>query len=283
MTSKAFFHAARNKILFNWLPFIRPAVYFCFPPNETPVFILGNQKSGTSAIAALLAKATRNSYDIDLGGLRVPEYEKIYFHKSLLPNVIRQRAAIEFSKDIVKEPNLTFLYSELRSLYPKAKFVFIVRDPRANIRSILNRLNIPGNLSSIDVNKYPELSPMWHAILLNKWVGNYDVSINYIGRSSERWQQSVNSYLESPDNCVLVRYEDFDQEKIATIEAIATALNLPIQADISPYIDIQYQPAGLKTTDYLSFFGSTNLNIIQHQCATGIRLLEYPLIPTDTP
>ena len=171
---KAYGHILRNKLLFNWAPALRPAVYRFYRIREAPIFVLGNQKSGTSAIAALLAKACGLSYDIDLGGLRVREYERIYADPTpqTLRAVLRDRATIEMSKAVVKEPNLTFLAARLRALHPRARHVFIVRDPRANIRSICNRLQLPGHLASIDTADYPEISPMWEAILYNRWVGD---------------------------------------------------------------------------------------------------------------
>ncbi len=275
MTTKTLLHILRNKLLFNWAPTLRTVVYPFFPPNAAPLFVLGNQKSGTSIIAALLAQATNSSFDIDMGGLRIPEYERIYADKSALPEIIRRRAAIEFSKGVVKEPGLTFLYPELCRLYPDAKFVFIARDPRDNIRSILNRLRIPGNLAGIDPARYPEITPMWHAILYNRWLGDPAADLNYVGRCAERWQRAVATYLSAPERARLVKYEDFNQDKAATIESIARDLGLPIRRDISPLVDVQYQTAGRKITDYPRFFGPANLATILDICRPGMEAFGY--------
>lgn len=275
MTRKTFFQAARNKLLFNWLPVCRPAVYAWFSPHKDPIIVLGNQKAGTSAVAALLAIATGRSYDIDLGGLRVPQYENIYAGTETLANVIRRRARIEFSKGVIKEPNLTFLYPQLQNLYPQARFVFVVRDPRANIRSILNRLGIPGHLERISPRAYPELSPMWEAILMNRWVGDPGRELNYVGRSAERWQRAADICPPTDGAIHPIRYEDFRGDKAASIYRLAERLGLPRKNDISARVNVQYQPAGRPVTDYAAFFGRQNLATLLDVCRPGMAAYGY--------
>lgn len=277
MEPKAYAHILRNKILFNWAPVLRPLVYRFYPPTQAPVFVLGNQKAGTSAIAALLARACGLSYDIDLGGLRIPEYEEIYADRSKLSAVLAKRAGVEFSKGLVKEPNLTFLLPELLRLHPRSRIVFVVRDPRANIRSILNRLQIPGDLDAIDRTDYPELSPMWEAILFNHWVGNPDRPLNYVARSAERWQQATNLLEAHSHRVEHIRYEDFLVDKSKAIQQLAESLGLPAPHDIRRWVDVQFQPAGKPVSDYQAFFGATNLAAIEQECANGMHLLNYPL------
>jgi len=279
MEIKPYTQALRNKLLFNWVPAIRPLVYTFYTPQAAPVFVMGNQKSGTSAVAALLARACGLSYDIDIGGFRVPEYTDIYADQTKLSSLIRRRAKIEFSKGLVKEPNLTFLLPEIRRLHPRSRLAFVVRDPRANIRSTLNRLEIPGNLQSIVPDEYPELSPMWRAILFNEWVGDPGRKLNYIGRSAERWRIATEHYQNAGEAAALIRYEDFKRTKQAAIEDLARRLGLVVKHDISSFVDVQFQPAGQQTTDFLSFFGSANLATIEQECAAGMRLFQYHTSP----
>jgi len=279
MEIKPYTQALRNKLLFNWTPFLRPLVYAFYSPKATPVFVMGNQKSGTSAVAALLARACGLSYDIDIGGFRVPEYTAIYADRNQLGPLIRQRATIEFSKGLVKEPNLTFLLPEMLRLYPRSRLAFVVRDPRANIRSTLNRLKIPGDLPAIKPDEYPELSPMWRSILFNEWVGDPARYLNYIGRSAERWRIATELYQTAGPAAELLRYEDFRSAKKAAIEDLAARLGLTVKHDISPYVAVQFQPAGQRTTDFLSFFGATNLATIERECAAGMQALHYDLSP----
>lgn len=277
MELKAYGHILRNKVLFNWAPAVRPLVYRFYTAAEAPVYVLGNQKSGTSAIAALLARACGLSYDIDIGGFRVPEYEAIFQNPARLPELIGKRAAIEFSKDLVKEPGLTFLLPEIRRLHPRSRHVFVIRDPRANIRSMLNRLQVPGDLPEIVADDFPEISPMWHAILFNRWVGDPARELNYVGRAAERWRIAAELYLASGPETQLIRYEDFRADKLAAIGDLATRLGLEVHHDITPYLDVQYQVAGKRVSDYESFFGPDNLAIIMQECGAAMNQLGYTL------
>ena len=62
-------------------------------------------------------------------------------HRHEVPlDALVQRYRLAFSRPVVKEPNLTFLYDELVRRFPQARVGLIIRDPRDNIRSLLERL-----------------------------------------------------------------------------------------------------------------------------------------------
>jgi hypothetical protein len=110
--------------------------------NERPVFVLGNQKSGTTAIAVLLGQHTGLSTSL---GLTTQHSGRVVdIHRGNAPiDALVQENELEFSRDLIKDSNLTFLYRYLRDRFPEARFAMVVRDPRANVRSILDRLSIP--------------------------------------------------------------------------------------------------------------------------------------------
>ncbi|NJC26120.1 sulfotransferase [Neolewinella antarctica] len=274
MEFKSYSHILRNKVLFDWAPFLRPIAYSAYAINSSPVIVLGNQKAGTSAIAALLAKATGGSYDIDLAGFRNPEYAALHAGAIDIKKVVQERALIEFSKDIVKEPGLTFLYPQLKEAFPQARFVFIVRDPRANIRSTLNRLNIPGSKTAIDPIEYPQISPIWKSILMNEW-GRGTPGGSHIVRSAERWQQAVDLCADDDSRMHLIRYEDFNRGKVDAIEELAERLGRPVMSDITPFVDVQFQPKGKKVNSYTNFFGEENLRWIENICNRGMKKFNY--------
>ncbi|RME38856.1 MAG: hypothetical protein D6788_06610, partial [Planctomycetota bacterium] len=113
-------------------------------PHPAPVIVLGNQKSGTTVIAALLAESAGCAVTLDIFfRFRRPVLARLLTGRDSLDRFIR-RHPYWFSHPIIKEPSLTFFHDDLRRLFPSARFVFIVRDPRDNIRSILNRLRLPG-------------------------------------------------------------------------------------------------------------------------------------------
>ena len=279
MELKSYAHIARNKLLFDYAPALRPALYAGFRVNERPIVILGNQKAGTSAIAALLARAIGGSYDIDVAGFRNDEYAALHAGAADLRDLVERRARIEFSKTVVKEPNLTFLYPQLRAAFPEAQYVLITRSPFQNIRSTLNRLDLPGDASSLTDEQRASMSDIWRSILYNDWVGDpHRNELNYVGRSAERWQQAADVYLDHRDDVTLIRYEDFVKDKRGSIESLAAELGRAVTTDISARVDVQFQPAGKRKVDLRSFFGD-NYAVIERECARGLKAL-YPTVAT---
>ncbi len=216
------------------------------PENAAPIVVLGNQKSGTSAIASLLAKATGLSYQIDMPEFWGDAFKRMRGNRHRIRSAMRQ-CHREFSKGLVKEPNLTFLYPDLKSLMPHATFVFVVREPTQNIRSIAEKLK----LSASDLMAGPEAT----AGLSEGWLGVFDDHELYGEAAIEsprglilaqRWKIAADVYLNSPDDFELIRFEDFAADKLGSISSLASSLGLQVTHDISDQVDIAYQPRGKK-------------------------------------
>ncbi|NER33280.1 MAG: sulfotransferase [Oscillatoria sp. SIO1A7] len=243
--------------------------------NPRPIIVLGNQKSGTSAIAALLAEMTDLSVSIDLRKeVDNPTYHKVKRGDLSFAEFVRVNK-LDFSRDIVKEPNLTLFYKELVEYFPGSQFVFVIRDPRDNIRSILNRLKIPGNLSSLSPEYRGEITPAWELIVDGGWLGLKGE--NYIEMLAERWNLMADVFLNHRQQMILSRYDVFVQDKVAAIERLAQSLNLPQVNDIAGKVDIQFQPRGNKNVNWGYFFGSENLAKIENICAQKMSKLDYPV------
>ncbi|MFC1806943.1 sulfotransferase [Candidatus Omnitrophota bacterium] len=241
--------------------------------NQKPIFIIGNQKSGTTAIAALLAKMTDLSVTLDLvEEIRVPKFNYVY-KKELPFSYLIRRNKIDFSRDIIKEPNLTFFYEQLSSYFKQAKFIFIVRDPRDNIRSMLNRWNIPGNLEGIEAGHLAKISPARMLVLDNRWLG-VDGG-NYIEVLAKRWNFFADIFLNHAEETVLVRYEDFVKDKIGTIENLTQQLGLKKTNDISEKVDFPFQPPGDRTISWQDFYGEKNLKRIEQICKEKMLAFGY--------
>ena len=241
--------------------------------NPSPIFILGNQRSGTSAIAALLAKVTGMSVTVDLAkNSRRPAHHKVY--QGVLPfSEFVKVNRLAFARDIIKEPSLTVLYDCTVDHFPDAKFVFIVRDPRDNIRSILNHLGIPGSLARLGEKTASNVSAGWKLVIDGRWLG-LD-GRNYIEMLAARWNLISDVYLEHQDTMVLVRYEDFVGDKVGEISRLARRLGLPRTYDISDEVDIQFQGRGMRNVGWNSFFGARNLARIEDICSRRMRVLGY--------
>ncbi|MBK8655667.1 MAG: sulfotransferase [Haliscomenobacter sp.] len=253
-------------------PWGRALLYPFFSLHPRPVFLLGNQKSGTTAIAKLLALAAGKTEETYLRGFSQHILEDLYHNRLPLEEAIRRRAKFEFSRELIKECNLTFFYSQLRALYPDAPKVFIVRDPRDNIRSILHFVQVPGNLHQIPPAGLPEMLE-WQRILDNSWLGVQGA--HYIDSMAGRWVKAAEVYLQSPSEFILVRYEDFKAAKTDTIHALCDALHLPVQADIAPYLEVPFQPPGPPSASWVAFFGENNLNRLEQICSGRMREFGY--------
>lgn len=234
-----------------------------------PIIILGNQKSGTSAITALLGQATQEPYIIDiLHRIKIPKLrEKLASGQVKIHQLIDANKSC-FSQKIIKDPNLTFFYKDLRSIFKAPRFVFVIRDPRSNIRSILNRLNLPGDLDFLSpsyTEKWPENLHGWKLILKGQYPpvpGN-----TYIECLAERWNLAANIYLQNSQNISLVKYEDFLVNKQQVIIDLADRVGLVAHTDVAHLVDKQFQPRGNQDISWLDFFGDKNLQMIEAVCA----------------
>jgi sulfotransferase family protein len=242
--------------------------------NPAPLFILGNQKSGTSAIAALLARATGKSVTIDIF-FRYREHlqERLLRQEMGFGDFIRW-TRVCFSTEIVKEPSLTFFYGDLKSFFPQSRFIFVLRDPRDNIRSILNRLRIPGDLPELDAHHQEALrdKPGWALLMDGTLVGCGGGT--YIERLAKRWQRAADVYGRG-DGMVLVRYEDFMRDKAGAIRRLARAVSLEPTHDLGRYVDVPYQPRGQREVSWRDFFGPDNLRRIESICGDRMISLGY--------
>jgi hypothetical protein len=242
--------------------------------NQNPILVLGNQKSGTSAIAALLAEMTGLSVSIDLRKeIENPTYHKVKQGELSFAEFVKLHK-LDFSRAIVKEPNLTLFYEELVDYFPQCQFVIVIRDPRDNIRSILNRLKIPGNLERLSTEYQEEMTPAWDLILDNSWLG---LNGDYIEMLAQRWNLMTDVFLNHSEQMILSRYEVFVQDKVGEIARLAKSLNLPQVNDIAAKVDIQFQPRGNKNVKWLDFFGAENLSKIESICQEKMKQLDYPI------
>jgi len=245
--------------------------------NSSPIFVLGNQRSGTSAIAVLLAELTGLSVSKDLTReyrANNPTYARVRRGELSFSDFIRKNK-LDFSRDIIKEPHLTIFFQELIQHFPKSKFVFVLRDPRDNIRSILNRLKIPGNLPHLKREHQVEINPAWELVVNGRWLGLRGK--NYIEMLAERWNLMIDIYFENTSQMIPVRYEQFLKDKPGEIARLARKLDLAQLSDISDKVDIQFQVAGDKNVKWQDFFGHANLARIEHICNERMKSLHYRL------
>ncbi len=246
-----------------------------FNTEKELIFILGNQKSGTSAIASLLGKYTNQKTSIDLfySGFNYKVFE-MWKKKELSTNSFVKKNNIEFASKIIKEPHLSVFYNELKKEFTDAKFIFIVRNPVDNIRSILDRLGIDGSLDKLNATELKKIFHSWNLVFNNQWLGLENGS--FIENLAYRWNYITDIYLDNRDSVILVKYEDFLLDKEECIAKLAEKLNLEKVNSINDVLDYSFQPKGKsKSINKIDFFGKENLKIINSICKKGMNRLDY--------
>jgi hypothetical protein len=235
--------------------------------HSFPIFVLGHPKSGTTAIAALLARTSGEEFTDDLfQKIALPRSEKeaLFLEKDAFAEFIARYPEL-FGTRINKSPKLTFLYGELRALFPAARYIYVVRDPRSALRSFLGWRHIPGNRETIDdPTQLRQLE-----VLPTQAPGHY------VERLAHRWNQAADVYLHHRDEMVLVRYEDFTVEPGAIVRRLALSVGLSPAIDISQETSVRYKSSGVADIAWRDFFGGANLPRIETICGERMRSFGY--------
>ena len=267
MTSRHEYRSSLWKWLHSW--FLRRQVF----SGRERLFVLGNQKSGTTAIAGLLGDITQLPTTLDIKReYRAPTLHLVTSGAMKLEQMIIKNIS-EFARPIVKVPNLTFHHEDLKRLFPNARFLLVVRDPRDNIRSILNRLKLPGTLKTLTQEHWDQMPIAWRYVLNNEWQGIQ--AANHIESLAKRWNVAASVFLKPDAPMMVVRYEDFLQDKVGTITHLAKSLGLDIRSDIADRVHVQFQPAGVRNVRWDDFFGEENLGTINTICGPLMSKFNY--------
>jgi len=235
----------------------------CCQLHPSPVLVLGFQKSGTSAITALLGIATGKSYAIDFPDFRQGLLERLQAGSCSLRWALRWRAGRQCARELVKECNLILFYEQLRRCYPHSPKVFVLREPRANIRSVLDRLHLPGQMGRGGIHNWVS-SPEWRGVLDGGWLGlpNPEPPLSL----AWRWRLAAETYWRYRREMELVHYEAFCRNKSQVIHDLADRLCLPVRRDITPWLDFPFQSPGTPRTDWTNYFGAEQLARIEGVC-----------------
>ena len=231
--------------------------------HPNPLFIFGNQKSGTSAIAALIGASTDLEVLVDLPReVMAPTVPEVHAGRRTLDWFIR-RNRLGFSHPVIKEPALTFLAGMILEHWQDSPSIFVMRHPYENIRSILDRLRISGDLSVPPAESLDEANPAWKTVLDNRWLGVE--SQHYIEQLAWRWVLAARVYLDLRDRMVLARYEDFERDKVGVIKDLVRQVGFEPLSSIEHLVDHQFQPAGVRGRTPAEVFGG-NLALIDDIC-----------------
>lgn len=243
--------------------------------NTKKIFVLGNQKSGTTAIAWLIAHYGELTKTLDIPELWKEE-RKIYSGKRTLASFVMSHPQV-FSAQLIKEPCLTFLYGELEEIFPDSRYVFIIRHPADNIRSILDRLKVPGHLENAELNTERNT---WKDVFYGTLLGSLKEE-HYIARLAKRWVLSAETYLKNRDKMLLIRYEDFLLDKHRCIHSASQQLGIDEKNDVEHFLDMQHQSRGVtRGIPWSECFQEINIEIIRTICGPYMEYFDYKL-PTE--
>jgi len=251
--------------------------------NEDAIHVFGCQKSGTSAVAHLTALAGGLSATVDIPTIWRTPVSAVVKGQLEVEDLIQTHRPY-FSRDLVKEPTLAPIMDEVAASIGLRKVVFVIRDPETNVRSRLQRCGLAGDLEDFSADDVQH-------ILKESWHWTYDWPYRY--KAQSRFWSGDRHYVEGLGilwcSCVeamqratqqgvdvhVVRYEDFERDKQGTVEGILEAFNRPVCQDVSPHLNVRFQPKGNRSISIEAFFGERNLARLNAITASHLGLFGY--------
>lgn len=243
--------------------------------NERPVFVIGNQKSGTSAIVCLLAAAAGKQATNDIFTWYPGAESDVLAGRLRLADFV-DRARHQFSRDFVKDPSLTFMLPALEARFPQARYVFVVRDPRVNIRGILNRVGLGGDVTALeppDRQRIGASRPGWLPVLMGEGLVSEGTLVE---RLAHRCRIAMEIAAAARGRWPVIRYEDFVADKAGTIASALEAIGERAAHDISAVADTPFQPPSSDRSSPERFFSPENLARIETVCRATMDQFGYP-------
>lgn len=221
--------------------------------NDSPVFIVGCPRSGTTFTASVLGAV---SEFVDLG--EVPRF------KGVLPSLyqgvasgaraqsVRQiRSIITFSQRLAmaggrtaieQTPESAFVIPEIAEAFPKARFIHLIRDGRDVAASLLERGWLAADTATAEARDRRHVDDAGHAF------GNYARFWVEPGRKLEfeaatdatrcgwAWRRYVSSALSAleelpPERSIGIRYEELVSEPTTVGARLASALGVETKTE----------------------------------------------------
>ena len=226
---------------------------YLYQPNRKAILLLGLNKSGTSVTINLISKKADISFFDDFP-YRLGGFEKVLSGNTTLESYVKKHSYY-FSKEIIRYPIQPEAIDLARKCFEMNKYLLTIRHPANNIKSILSRLNIRGDLKNLDTSKL-NIHSNWLRMLTKKE--------NYIDSLIACWNEAYSQEeLIRTQNCIIFKYEDFLKNKELYITNKVKELGLEPKFSIEEYLNTQYQPSGTNKSN-LVFFGANNYEKIKN-------------------
>lgn len=200
------------------------------------VLVLGHQRSGTSAIASLLAEAAELHLVDDPPWTFTRKVRQIYGNLAGINHYLNAHRA-DIEAGVLKAPSLTPLAPALQTLLPHVRFVAVVREPKDTIAAVL------------EWRRYrdPQQGPgFWD----QAWMGikNED----RIAALAHRWM-FYHACLTKLSDPIWIRYYLFSKDKASTIADAVRQLGIKPKNCVSDLADQQFKKdfgdQGIRGTD----------------------------------
>ena len=251
-----------------------------------PIFIVGTQRSGTTLLARLLGEIPGldimnefwSFHDCLIGSANPraviarrfskydfapPDGDDPFVH--LEAGFAARAQSDGFRRWGLKDPRLTYTLNHFRERYPKAPFLFIVRDPRATCSSMMKqRWNVANSFCGARL-----------------WLKEVSLQREFI--------------LSHPDHCLQIRYEDLVSSPDSVVPTICDFIREPFDPALlefhsAPNRNIRVHAGNeniLKAINpelsekWRSELSPTQIRIIEATAETGMREFGYEVSRSD--
>jgi LPS sulfotransferase NodH len=220
---------------------------------DRPIFIIGAPRSGTSMLYSILRRSSRlanwpgeahevweadfhpalrgwSSNALDAGDARGPEAARIK-RSFLLIAGTRKRL-------IDKTPRNALRVRFIDALFPDARYVFLKRDGRDNINSLINAWRTPRyrTYRLPEPHSIPGVDPAWWKFTLYPgWEADAAGPLEVV--TAKQWQSSYDEALSAfsdidPGRRVDVAYEELADDPVTEVGKVMSALELDYESSI---------------------------------------------------
>jgi len=200
--------------------------------NPRLILLTAHPRSGTTAVAALLAKHCGLRAFTQTGRWTLADKEIVASRLTMEEVITRNRYA--FSFDIMSAADAGCFLPAMKAALPEMRIIVLVRDPRDMVCSVIERIN-DYDVSSAEIND-PD-----YRYLQTDWLGITEE--DPLKKLALRWNKWLET-AKSVDGVVYRRYEDFLRNKPDFIAALADELGLPARHDISDDMNRQMSKHG---------------------------------------
>lgn len=243
---------------------------------HSPIFLIGTQRAGTTLLGKMLS-AHRDLYihnEVPMGRVFKPGATREQIFHEIDQCVLRRHGqTIEYllkseGKSVwgLKDPQLTEHLSALKQFLPEARFIIIIRDPRAVVRSYIE------NAWGLGTNCYT---------------------------GALRWLREVREQLEFeqelPGKVIRVRYEDLILRQRETLERVCQFIGIDFDETMLDYankksfvsnnrqsVNTFRAPDPTIVTKWKHELTPHEIQVINTVCADLISLLDYRDAPGVT-